>query len=119
MPLWILGRWLLLQGFQKRLQTCQPGQEKEDQLFTPKNEDIVRVPDVVKRPPTLTKLVKDTVRIVSENINRTLVSLGWLEAERSIISIRRCRETCVETGILCEGEMLRAFIMAKVPQNLI
>ena len=115
---WILRQRLLPQAFQQRLQTCQLGREKEDQALTPKNENIVRIPDVVKRPQT-TKLEKNMMRVVSEYINGTLVSLGWSAAERSMISVRRCRETYVEAWILCEGEMFRAFVMAKVPKNLI
>jgi len=96
------------------------GREKEDQALTPKNEDIVRsIPDVVKCPQTPTKLEKNMMRVVSEYINRTLVSLSWLAAEGSTISVRRCRETYVEAWVLCEGEMFRAFVMAKVPKNLI
>jgi hypothetical protein len=88
-------------------------------VLTPENENIIRVPDVVKHPWAPTKLKKYTVRVVSEYVDRTLISLGWAPAERSIVSIRRRGETYVEAWVLCEGEMFRAFVMAKVPKNLI
>jgi hypothetical protein len=119
MPEWILRRWFLPQGFQKRLQTSQLRREEENQALTPKNEDIIRIPDIVKCPHTPTKLEKNMVRVVGEYINRTLVSLGWLPVERSMISVWRCRETYVEAGVLCEGETFRVFVVAKVPKNLI
>ena len=106
------------------------GTRKEGRTLTPKNEGVIREPDIIKDPsPGLGILLPrwnesnldERVRVTGDHTNRTAVLGGrWYDAIR-LVTPQAFREfvTGIEVRVLSESNTLPCFGMAEIPKNLL